>query len=341
MSKVGFVLCGAGFWARYQLAAWHEIPGARCVAVVDRNIAKARELAERFSIQTFDDDLDRCLSENRVDFVDLVTGVDSHAPLAAIGARHGLPVICQKPLAPSLNIATEMVRTSEQSGTKLYVHENWRWQTPLRGLKEKLRDDQFGKLTRARIDFASSFPVFDNQPFLKTLDQFILTDVGTHILDAARFLFGEAEHLSCQTRKMRDDIAGEDVATVMLKMRSGLTVTCNMSYASRWQYDCFPETVVAVEGTRAGVTLAPNHQLTMYGHDGSETKTLRPVSYKWADPAYDLIHSSIVDCHRNLFDAICERGDAETTAQDNLKTLRLVFAAYESAEHQCVVRIDP
>ncbi len=72
---------------------------------------------------------------------------------------------------------------------------------------------------RARIDYANSFPVFDNQPFLKELDHFILTDIGTHILDVARFLFGEASSVRCQTRRMRRDIAGEDVATVMMEMR--------------------------------------------------------------------------------------------------------------------------
>ena len=45
---------------------------------------------------------------------------------------------------------------------------------------------------RARVTYSNSFPVFDNQPFLKELEQFILTDIGTHILDTARMLFGEA-----------------------------------------------------------------------------------------------------------------------------------------------------
>ena len=56
----------------------------------------------------------------------------------------------------------------------------------------------------------SGFPVFANQPFLKELEQFILTDLGSHTLDTARFLFGEAESLYCQTRRVHPDIKGED-----------------------------------------------------------------------------------------------------------------------------------
>ena len=53
--------------------------------------------------------------------------------------------------------------------------------------------------------------------------------------------------------------------------------------------------------------------------------------YSWADPSYALIHSSIVDCHRNLVDGLLGKGQAETTGEDNLRTLELVFGSYESA----------
>ena len=61
--------------------------------------------------------------------------------------------------------------------------------------------------------------------------------------------------------------------------------------------------------------------------------------YLWADPAYDLVHASIVPCSANLLKALKGDGAAETTGEDNLKTVRLVFAAYESAEHNQVVDI--
>jgi 4-hydroxy-3-polyprenylbenzoate decarboxylase len=92
---------------------------------------------------------------------------------------------------------------------------------------------------RARIDYCNSFPVFDNQPFLKELTEFILTDIGTHILDTARFLFGDVETLFCRTYRVHADIQGEDVATVMLGHVDGATVTCEMSYASRVEHDRF------------------------------------------------------------------------------------------------------
>jgi D-apiose dehydrogenase len=66
-----------------------------------------------------------------------------------------------------------------------------------------------------------------------------------------------------------------------------------------------------------------------------------PRSYPWADPAYDLVHSSIVDCNRNLLAGLTGSGKAETTAADNLKTLQLVFDCYKSAESGEILRYLP
>ena len=340
MDELRFALIGTGFWSQFQLAAWQELRGARCVALCNRTKSKAESLAERFGVPAVYSDVEEMLSRESLDFVDIVTDVDSHPKFASLAMTRGLSAICQKPMASSLLLARQMVEEAARADVQLLVHENWRWQAPLRRLKQILDSGQLGELVRARIDYANSFPVFDNQPFLKELDHFILTDIGTHILDVARFLFGEASSVRCQTRRMRRDIAGEDVATVMMEMRDGLTLVCNMSYASRWQFDRFPQTMVAVEGTKAGVSLDVDHRITVYGQGSTDSEQVAPKSYPWADPAYALIHASIVDCHRNLLGSLRGEAVAETTGADNLQTLRLVEASYESAAGGQVISLS-
>ncbi len=341
MSNLRFALLGTGFWSRFQLAAWQEVPGAKCVAIYNRTLEKAEKLAEDFGIPAVYDNAEVLLARESLDFVDVVTDVDTHAQFVGLAAKHGLPVICQKPMAPSLETARQMLQQTRDAGVTLLIHENFRWQAPLRRLKEILDSGHCGTLVRVRIDYANSFPVFDNQPVLKELKQFILTDIGTHILDVARFLFGEATELYCQTRQMRDDIAGEDVATVLMRMREGVTVTCNMSYASRWEFDCFPQTMVAVEGTEGGVSLGKDYELQLVNDRGSSSERVQLPHYAWVDPAYELVHTSIVACHQNLLNGLRGMAPAETTGEDNLRTLELVFAAYQSAEKGEVVRFEP
>ncbi|HAV63948.1 MAG TPA: gfo/Idh/MocA family oxidoreductase [Verrucomicrobiales bacterium] len=331
MSKLRFAIFGTGFWSRFQLAAWRELEGAECVALFNRTRARAEALAKEFGVAAVYDDAAKLLANEKTDFVDIITDVGTHAEFVALAARHRLPVICQKPMGRTLAEARGMVDVCRRAGVPFFVHENWRWQAPIRAFKEVLASGRLGRIIRGRIDYAHSFPVFDNQPFLKELDQFILTDIGTHILDVARFLWGEAGTLYCQTRRIHPDIKGEDVATVMMRMTDGVTVTANMSYASRWEFDLFPETFLYVEGSEGGASLGADCTLRVFTKAGAEERRVEPKHYAWADPAYALIHSSIVECNRNLFSALRGEGTAETTGADNLKTLELVFAAYDSA----------
>ena len=172
--------------------------------------------------------------------------------------------------------------------------------------------------------------MFENQPFLRELDQFILSDMGTHILDVARFLFGEPQSIACRTSRVHADIRGDDVATVMLGIGEA-TVLCSMSYASKLEDDRFPETFVLVEGQHGSVELGPDYWLRTTTAGGTHSRRFPPPRYAWADPTYDLVHASIVPCHANLLAALRGQGLAETSGEDNLRTLRLVYAAYESS----------
>jgi len=339
MRELRFAILGSGYWSQVQLAAWRELEGARCVAVYNRTRSKAEALAERFNVPAVYDDPEELLLTESVDFVDIITGVQAHNWLTRLAAHHGVHVICQKPMAPDLPTAEGMVAACREAGVRLLIHENWRWQTPIRELKALLGSVGTGRTFRARIDYCSSFPVFENQPLLKDMDQFILMDMGTHILDVARFLFGEAERVWCETQRVQEDIRGEDVATVAMTMAGGATVVCTMSYASLLEREAFPQTGILVECERGSLELATDYWIRGTTAEGTLSRRCPPPRYDWADPAYDVVQSSIVPCHENLLAALRGEGAAETTGEDNIQSLRLVFAAYESARTGQVVTV--
>jgi len=332
VSKLRFAIFGAGFWSRFQLVAWRELKDAECVAICDRVRAKAEALAREFSVGGVYDDPEECLSREKPDFVDIVTSAETHAQLVKQVASHRIPVICQKPMAMSLEEAEDMVVTCRNAGVPMFVHENFRWQTPMRELHRVLSEGRIGRPFRARIDFISGFPTFINQPYLKDMEKFILMDIGTHLLDLARFLFGEAESVYCHTQRIHGDIKGEDVATVVLKTEGGVTVLCEMGFAENFlEQDRFPETFVFVEGDKGSVHLAPDLWLRVTTQEGTFARRAIPPSYPWVDPSLAVVHASILPCHANILRALRGEGAAETTGEDNLKTMRLIFASYDSA----------
>jgi predicted dehydrogenase len=332
MKILKFAMAGTGFWGRYQLAGWREAGGAECVALYNRTVAKAEALAAEFQVPRVYGSAEEMLDQEQLDFLDVCTDVGTHAHFTALGAARGRHVVCQKPMARNYAEAAGMVAACRQAGVRLFINENWRWQIPIRALAELLHGGAIGPVHRARISMVSGFPVFANQPFLKELEQFILTDMGSHVLDVARFLFGEAARLYCQTQRVHTDIRGEDVATVMLAMQSGATVLVEMGYAGNpLERDRFPETYIFVEGAKGSLELGPDFWLRLTTSQGTHLRRVAPPRYPWANPAYDVVHSSIVACHANLLAALRGETPGETTGEDNLRTVQLVFASYESA----------
>src|SRR6186713_2059720 len=108
-ANMRFAIFGAGFWAQYQLAAWREIKGAECVAIYNRTRVKAEALARRFAVPAVYDDAEELLAREKLDFIDVITDVDTHSRFVHLAAQHKVSVICQKPMAPTLKEAEEML----------------------------------------------------------------------------------------------------------------------------------------------------------------------------------------------------------------------------------------
>jgi predicted dehydrogenase len=309
------------------------------VAIYNRTLPKAETVAQVFGIRGVYDDPETLLDREELDFVDIITDPSTHSRFVELVARRKLPVICQKPMAPSLAEAELMVRVCSEHRVPLYVHENWRWQAQIRAFKEILDSGEIGTPFRARMFLVSGYPVFKNEPALKDREKLILMDMGVHVLDVARFLFGEADQLYCQTHQVQKDIKGEDVATVMLRMGGRTTVTCYMGFPGHFlERDVFTQTLILVEGHKGSAELDRDYWIRVTVKSGTRANRYPPPWRPWMLPDYQASHASIAPCNANLLHALRGEGKAETTAEENLKTLRLVFAAYESARSGKVIQ---
>ncbi len=123
---------GTGFWSHFQIAAWQEVGGVDLVAVYNRTVSKAEKVAQKFGVPRVYGDAEELLRHESLDFMDIITEIDAHAPLVYLAAKRRIPVICQKPMAPDLQTAENMVAACQQAGIPFFIHENWRWQTPIR-----------------------------------------------------------------------------------------------------------------------------------------------------------------------------------------------------------------
>jgi predicted dehydrogenase len=335
-----FAVIGCGFWSQYQIAAWKELPKAELVAVCDLDEGKAKATAKKFGAPRYYTDAAELFRNETLDFADIITTVESHATFVEMAALHGVPAICQKPLGPDLTTAKRMVETCLQAGVPLFVHENFRWQAPIRQLKSILDSGEIGEVFKGRVTFCSAFPVFENQPFLAELDRFILADIGSHILDIVRFLFGEVDNLRCLTRRVNPKIKGEDVANVLMQMKNGTHCYAEMSYASFLEKEAFPQTFVLAEGSKGSVHLGYDFKLKVTTREGTKELAAPPPMYDWVNPDYALAQSCMVELNRDFLTALQKDQSAEITGIDNYRTMQLVYACYDSAATGQVITIE-
>lgn len=339
--KLKFAVLGTGFWSLYQIPAWFEVGGVELVACWNRTHARALTVAERFGIPRVYERVEDLFEHEKLDFVDIITEVPAHAPLVEMAAKYGVPVICQKPMAPDYETAKRMVDVCEAAGVPFFVHENYRWQHPIREVKRVMDEGRIGTPFRGRTQFTHFLEpfVWDNQPLLKSLPKLIIADQGSHHFDLARFFFGEAQSIYCQRRRVRTDILAEDVASIQLKMGE---VICNveLSFVTHVPWKHFPEVILFIEGDLGTVELLADFWMRLTTATGVQLWQSKPPRYEWANPDYDVNHASMVPLHQDFLRALRGGAPPENTGTDNLKTMQLVYAAYESADQNQVIHLD-
>jgi predicted dehydrogenase len=351
-------LIGTGSIAPYHLTAWQRAPGVQIVALCNRTIDKARALGEQFRIHTdhIYQDLDDLLAhEHSLNFVDIATAPDLHRPQTERAARHGLHVLCQKPLAPSLEEAQAMLAACQAAGVLLSVNENWRWRGWYRQVQQHLRLGALGRLRYVRIGshhnmtlerVDGSLPgLFARQSYTRDMPHLLVFEWGIHLIDTLRMLLGDPQWIQAHMAHVSPLCAGEDRALMMLGF--GEVVAClDLSWASH-----VPEGPPSLleealfEGDGGSLALIPNRG------DGDCLRLVRPLPREqvpvdrgraWSPlvaqvwPAHDgdiagAYQASYDAAQRHFIEALRAGRLPETHAGDNLQTLRATFAAYQSA----------
>jgi predicted dehydrogenase len=322
---------GCGFFAQNHLHAWREVEGTRIVALCDADAARLNATGRAFGIERLYTDAAAMFEAERLDFVDIATTVASHRALVEMAASARVAAICQKPFAPTLADARAMVAACGEAGVPLMVHENFRWQSAIQAVGAALHDGAIGQPFWGRVSFRSAFDVFSGQPYLAQNERFIVEDLGIHVLDIARFLFGDAVRLSATTARVNPAIRGEDVATVMLSHESGVSSIVDCSYATRLPHELFPQTLIEVDGAQGTLRLLADYRLQIHTAAGTQTRHVTPPALAWASSPWEAIQGSVLAIQRHWADCLRSGSEPATSGRDNLRTLALVEATYRSA----------
>jgi predicted dehydrogenase len=326
------VLIGCGFFARNHMASWADLPGAGIIGVCDRDPAKAEAYARDFDIAHWGTDAAEMLATLRPDFVDIATTVGSHRALVELAAQHARLVICQKPFAETLEDAASMVATCEARGVMLAVHENFRWQRPIREVKALLDAGAIGVPRWLRLSFRHGYDIYANQPYLAEVRDLALTDIGLHLFDMVRHLMGDATRLSCEVQRRNPRVTGFDAFQALIRHGSGAVSTVECSFHSVLSPDPFPQSLLQIEGDDGSITVEDGFRLRLHRADGVEERMVEPPCPVWGAKPWHLIQDSVAAFQGQLTAALTGGAAMEPSGAHNIGTLAMVLAAIRAAD---------
>jgi predicted dehydrogenase len=233
---VRVALVGAGFFARFHLDAWLRMGGARLVAVCDRNPETHGHVADDTTghetrtgepIAVYED-FGAMLDAGSPEVVDIATPPESHLSLVEAAAARGLGIICQKPLAPTMEEAVRVVETCERAGVLLAVHENIRWTPWHREIARLIGAGTLGTLHRIGMrlrpgDGQGADAYLARQPYFQQMPRFLVHETAIHWIDTFRFLMGEVTGVFARLERLNPAIAGEDSGVIVFAFEGGAT----------------------------------------------------------------------------------------------------------------------
>lgn len=213
MKKLNVGLIGAGFMGKAHSLAYVAMPmffwPAPAVpvrkSIVDVNDAVAAEAAQRFGFEKSSSDWRSVVEDPEIDIIDIATPNHLHAEIAIAAAAAGKHIISEKPLARSGAEAKTMYDAVKNAGIVHMVAFNYR-RTPAVALAKKYIDEgALGEILNFRGTYLQDWSADPDGPLSWRFQKSIagsgsLGDIGTHVVDMARYLCGEITQVNTQLK---------------------------------------------------------------------------------------------------------------------------------------------
>src|SRR3990172_1545815 len=224
-----------------------QAAGVEVTAVCQRQLEQGTAVAQRYGVPKVFADWKELVQLPELDIVVVATPPHLHRAIACRALQLGKHVLCEKPLALDLDEAKAMVDAAKASGRVGMTAFNWRFPIAMQKLRELVGVGALGRLFHTYALWFGSRYADPDAPASWRLDRSLagtgtLGDMGVHLIDLHRWLFGEFRRAGAQTgiaypdRRTPDGgkpADAEDFCTVLAELESGAQVTIQLSRVAR------------------------------------------------------------------------------------------------------------
>jgi len=331
---VGFGLAGAVFHAPL-IAAVDGLSVAAVVTRDARRAAKARSEHPGVAVVGSVDELWAVEPE----LVVVASPDHLHGPHALAAIERGIPVVVDKPFAPSADEAAQVLAAAEAAGVAVHVFQNRRWDGDFLTVRRLVAEGAFGRVLR----FVSRFERFRAQVGTGWREEAggggPLFDLGAHLVDQAVLLFGPPVRVYAEVDRRRAGALVADDVFVALEHAGG-----ERSHLHMGAVGPVPAPRLTVAGLGGGFAcegLDPQeHQLMAGARPGDRGFGERPPGRRFgADPAGPSAQPLDRGDYAAFYRAVAA-GETPVDPRDAVAVLRVLEAARRSAETRAVIEIE-
>lgn len=348
--KIKVTVIGAGI-GQIHLQGYKGNPDVEIAAVVDLNEDRARQAATEYGAKASYSQYADALADPEIDAVSVCTPNFLHAEVVAASLQAGKHVLCEKPMADTLENAQKIVKLADAARAKgqiFMMGMNNRFRRDSQYLKAAVESGNLGEVYYARCGWVrrNGIPGLGGWFTTKALSGGgPLIDLGVHMIDLTMFLMGNPKPVSAfgstyakfGPRGLGGSSYGakaegtpvydvEDFAAGMIKFDNGATLSVEASWASHVKSE---RTYVSLLGTEGGADLDP---LAIYTtSEGVEVDTVPNVRAEGGGHIQETEH--FIKCIQTGKEPI-------STAEQGLHILQILDAIYRSAEsgHEVVIK---
>jgi predicted dehydrogenase len=342
--RVGIV--GTGFAAGLHADALARCRDARLTMAC--GIEGLDEFCAKWSVERRTGDYRELCADPQIDLVIVCTPTFFHRPVVEAAADAGKPVICEKPLATTLEDARAMVRAARQAGVSLMYAEDWCFAPILKRVEEIVAEGALGRILYVKAKETHSGSHSQYAKKLQYCGGGALFHIGCHPINWVRHLVGaEVTEVVGKTsgggasNLIHKDYEGEDWGVALFTFENGVQGFAEGNYITLGGMDDTVEIYGDKGALKVELSLgSPIHVFSRVGYAYSVEKADSQLG--WTRPAVDELWQLGYPPEVEYFVG-CVRDGREpmigVRGEDGLASMEVAFAAYESARRGCTVRL--
>jgi UDP-N-acetyl-2-amino-2-deoxyglucuronate dehydrogenase len=331
---ISFGLIGCGRIA--QRHAEHIHNKGKLVAVCDIVPEKANRLAEQYNAKAYYTVEEMLGSEKNMDVISICSPNGLHAKHSILSLNAGFHVLCEKPLALTVQDCGEMIQAAERSNKRLFSIKQNRFNPPVAAVKNLLAENKLGKLYSVQLNcFWNRNEDYYKNSWKGTLD----LDGGTlytqfsHFIDLLYWLIGDVKNVQAYTGNYahKGIIEFEDTGVVILEFFNGVIGTINYTVNS---YQKNMEGSLTLFGEKGTVKIGGQYlnELEYQCIEGVEIKNLpegnKPNNYGTYVGSMSN-HDKVYD---NLIQVLQNREAITASSYEGMKTVEIIQKIYAAAK---------